>query len=942
MPRGSTTTKRLRGTAATLANTSNDSSIVSASKRTRKQKNNGRINGHAKNPHNNSTSTSPPSTPQSASDRYEQYLGLNDKKMDIMMDSDLVRTDSASYSDSSSESYQNASETPIPENYRQIDVNATKNLAVHRDLGHLSFAITILRSCPLSDTLAILIVLLQIPPTFLSIIQLLFVTLTFVPSTSVATSGLSNPEFLQGTIGTPTLTTILFLDFAVLLIWLFFWTPMQEMALDMAQAVIAITLGGASSYKGAGIKIFFWCFGIIGASHFFRNGSMKNQSFREIISSNYYTTSDLDDPIGPVIRSNGKKYGLIRVVLAVHILTQGVVRYVWDFYIRKYNQEIPTTFFRSTKIENLEMDLSSVSPMSPTRESEEITPLENSQAKFKSDNLSKGCASARNRQPLWAALASTKIVMVKEYETSHAAAESAGANTSRMNNLGSAPFSSEKDKIWITYVGSDEIFFSTSFFSAFCPCNQDEAAILENSTTEKLKPFYIKVNNASWQPIKIYTMTEAAQKPGPSTRWSGVIFGLSPMSNYNFDFISTVDKSVIFSTSVRTLQSPISELGISYNAKNVTHTSSPYPALKTSIAQVGKKLEEDRQRQKSSRKELRAKINSVRKEFERLLTSIASTGGNDDKMRQKIQQSTLHMKQADEATTILVTQIGNIDSIPANETSLYSESKNEIQLQREKHKNIDSEINSYKQNAEREIQALKSDLLNLKQKSESRNQRLNILKAKYESVLDANSKGLDEAQRRESEREVKRKDRAKIQAFYTERLQSINSEIFEGQAAHQTVAAAIETLFQVQQDIYSGHSPTLSSRNSSGLGGDSVSINSSIKPGSYPWTVPVNCSNSFSGSSVLPLTSTTMPSLKQGNRNRGRSSSMLSNVSKFTQYSDDGPLLSFLGKKLLGWEDTIEDLKFNSGSANESKYGAGSTPDVKSPILVTGEVASNI
>lgn len=864
-------------------------------------------------------------------------MGLNDKGVDDKMNSALGRIDSASFSDSSLESYQNAPE--MPENHRQIDVNATKNLAVHRDLGHLSFAITILRSCPLSDTLAILIVLLQIPPTFLSVIQLLFATLTFVPSTSVATSGFTYSDILQGKMSSPTFTTILFLDFAVLLVWLFLWTPLQEVALDMAQAVIAITLGGANSCRGAGIKNIFWCFGIIGASHFFRTGSLKNQSF---ISSNFSSTSNLNDPIGPVIRSNGKKYGLIRLVLGIHILTQGVVQYVWDFFARRYHYDIPSTNFGHPEAGKLAINLSSDMSIPQIKEVEPSSTLKINRTDPKAEMETKDCTLARNRQPLWAALASTKIVMVKEYETSHAAAESAGANATRMNNLGSAPFSSEKDKIWITYVGSDEIFFSTSFLSTCQPNDQDESTILGDSTIDDSKPFYVKVNNTTWQPIKIFTMTEPAQESGPSTRWSGVVFGLAPLSNYNLDFISTVDKSSIFSTSVRTLHSPISEDGILFNAKNGTGSSSPYPALKISIAQVSRKLEEDRQRQKSSRKELRAKLNSVRKEFERLLTSIASTGGNDDKMRQKVQQSTLHMKQADEATTILITEIGTIDSIPTDETSSYSESKNEIQSQREKHKNTFSEFNNRKQSAEREIQALKLDLSNLKQKSETRNQRLTILKAKYESILDANAKGFDEAQRRESEREIKRNDRAKIQAFYTERLQSINSQIFEVQVALQAIATAVETLLQVQKDIYPGHSPTLSSRNSSGIGGDSGSLNSSIKPGNYPWTALVNCSNAFSGPNVLHLTNITVPPLKSGNRNRDRSSSLLSNVSKFTQSSDDGPLLSFVGNKVLGWEDTIDDLKYSSESANGSGSGAGSIGELRSPVVVKSKVTSNV
>jgi len=111
-------------------------------------------------------------------------------------------------------------------------------------LEHLS---TVLSSLPLQDTIAILIVLLQIPPTFLSIVHLLFATLTFVPPSSTALSALSFPDILNGTLGTPSVATIFFVDAVVLLVWLFLWSPLQDIALDLAQTVIALTLGGGTN-----------------------------------------------------------------------------------------------------------------------------------------------------------------------------------------------------------------------------------------------------------------------------------------------------------------------------------------------------------------------------------------------------------------------------------------------------------------------------------------------------------------------------------------------------------------------------------------------------------------------------------------------------------------------------------------------------------------------
>ncbi|KIH91998.1 hypothetical protein SPBR_02928 [Sporothrix brasiliensis 5110] len=86
------------------------------------------------------------------------------------------------------------------ESYRRIDVNATKNANVHRDTGPLDLAMTILRSCPLYDTIAILIILMQLSPVVLSVVYMLFTVLTFVPPVTTS-SGLSLTEIFEGGLG---------------------------------------------------------------------------------------------------------------------------------------------------------------------------------------------------------------------------------------------------------------------------------------------------------------------------------------------------------------------------------------------------------------------------------------------------------------------------------------------------------------------------------------------------------------------------------------------------------------------------------------------------------------------------------------------------------------------------------------------------------------------
>lgn len=890
MPRGSTTIKRQRGSALQAdAKNENLAGTVITGLKARKKKTNAHVNRHDKIFMSIPSAPPPLTTPPPDMENFIRPSIFHDGIKDIRMELGHVSVDSASSSDKSSELYQNTSGIPMNENHRHIDVNATNNPGVHRDLSLLSFALTILRSCPLSDTLAILIVLLQIPPTFLSMIHLLFATLTFVPS-SVTGPGLGFTDILQGTTGEPSLTTILFLDLAVLLIWLFLWSPIQDIALDFAQAVIALTLGGGISDREASLKNILWCFGTIGASHIVRNSGVKDHGLSVFMRSNVSSTSEPDRQLNPSLRINRKRFGLLRSVLAIHILTQGVVRYIRDWYIRRENRDTMIKY-GDPEVGKQIIDSGSGLALSQATENGQLIPTETEATNITSKNKKKNCAQVRTRQPLWAALASTKIIMVKEYENSYTAAELAGTNATDMNNLGNAPFNSEMDKIWITYVGSDEIFFSTSSFSTYMTNDVNQILASESSTVDEPWPFYIKVNNTIWKLTKIYASKNSDRTPGSGKRWSGEISGLAPTSNYDCDFISTVDKSILFSTSIRTLQSPTTDIRNPSDNKIGDRSGSPSSTLKASIAQAGKKLEEDRQRQKNSRKEQRVKLNSARREFDRLISNVSSTGCNDEKLRQKLQQSTLHMKQADEAAAALVSQIEAIENVPNDKKSLYSESRSEILSQREKHKKFCSEFSSRKQIIEQELQSLRSELSSLQQKLETRKQRLSILNSKHEYIIDANAKGEDEEQRKECERKEKRRERANMKAFYNERLHSITAQIYEGQAAINTATTAIKISLQIQQDMYQKHSPT-SSQNLNGFG-DSMTFNLGSKTSNYPWNSTITHVNAKSGCGLSPVLSMATSSFKPDNRTKGCSLSVISDLSKFTQSSDDEPLMNF-------------------------------------------------
>lgn len=947
MPRGQPTAKRQAGV-ANQRDTRHENGIVTPGKRIApgKQKSNGHLNGHAKQPESNSSTPPLPATPPPANGHARQpQLADSQPAMDHKMAGPVRRPSFGAYSESSSsESYHNNTGLSVsPDNHRRIDVNATKNPAVHRDLGPLSLALTVLRSCPLYDTIAILIVLLQLPPTFLSLVHLLFATLTFVPPSTSTTSGLSFTDVFEGTLGTPSVATIVVVDLFVLMVWLFLWSPLQDVALDLAQTVIALTLGGGTSGKEAGFKNVLVCFGLIASSHFARNGNVKQSGFRAILSSTSSTglmgSSDPDDPLEPISHSGSKKgaHGWVRSILAIHILAQGVVRFVRDLYVQRNLREKRDT---STSISDPEAgktltDTASDTSNSITQPPENDSSISlNSTTNLNSKKKRKQSAQVRVRQPLWAALASTKIVMVKEYETSHTAAESAGTNATDINNLGNAPFNAEADRIWITYVGSDAVCFGTSYFPQHTPCSNIEERRIDSLGVDRSKPFFVRVNKTVWHATKIKAMINPEKFAGQDVRWSGEIFGLAPATDFECEFVSTVDDTVLFSSSVWTMAPPSADTsaGLSPNPQVPRRPGSPTTTLKTSIASSELKLTEERNRQKRERKELRAKVNAIKKEIDKLANSISSSGGNDDRVKQKIQQNNLHQKQAEDALVTLTAEIKALEVIPLDDAAQYSSSKSEYKSQTEKHKHFRSEANNIKQNAERDLSNLNNELTNIQQKKERSQARVTKLASEHERITDANARGLDEAQRKESARQANHGERAKLERIYVDRLHGINAQAADQTTALQLMYNEIDRM--QRQEMYATASPTSSVPSlhaNNGFGSDMMVDHSNT---TYPWNAAMqNPGNMYTPVPYGPPPP--MPMQAPGPRTRGRSSSMLSNLSGFTQSDDDisAQMHPFqMGQAAWGNYDQQRHGSTGSGS------GAGSVGDPKSPVVGNGTV----
>ena len=465
--------------------------------------------------------------------------------------------------------------------HRKIDVNAAKNPMVH-DNSMLHLATTVLRSCPLGDTIAILIFLLSLHPTIVTVSNALFAVLTFITPTGV--SGSSLPlvfqDIFQGFGGTPSLATIFLTDVIGLVLWMVMWTPVQTLSIELAQAVVATTIGGGTASKKKGTDRTLLCMSIVTASHVARNQWLPTRAlgfdWSAILSSIPYVSKEPLDFSRHEFMPARSPGGWFRILIALHILVQGLVHVARRWYQkREYSQAISVSKKADPEVTAGSPNrmtpkvLSEVSSSSTTALQDNVSrplvplPKEQRDKVLSGKKKRKQCMSVRSQQPLWAAIAHTKVQVLREYEQSHNQSEVAVSGATDIKNLGNAPFELEEECVWISNVLPTSFRFDTSFLPGV---DIDEAELSNINVTaagvDRSKPLYVRVNDTDWSSTAI----EANGKPDEDAhvRWTGEVFGLTPSSSYKCSFVLSEDGVEIHSAIITTPPSLNIERGMSF------------------------------------------------------------------------------------------------------------------------------------------------------------------------------------------------------------------------------------------------------------------------------------------------------------------------------------------------------------------------------------------
>lgn len=961
---------------------------MSPAKRNAGRKSNGQLDGSARSADHSAGHAGPSSSPPLLPLHTPQANGSSPKNSSDAIDthaSDVTRRDSlGTYSETSSDSYQSQpganGGAVVESGHRQIDVNAMKNGDVHKDSGPLEMAVTVVKSLPMQDTLAILIILMHVPYMSLSLIYAFFALVTFVPPVTTRTGmNINLAEILDSHSHTLNLVTLVCIDFFFFLVWVFLWQPIQDGILEFAKPVIAITLGGGTNAKDGTSRGVTTCFTWILLHQIIRATRPHWAKLTRHLPEDWPLPTLLTQSFDPKSIAYDKRstHGWIQSILAMHILTQGIVRYVREWYLKreKYNTTSGQSDPEAGKSSSLGgssgllgsglnssqpadssndaglsgVDVETAASHPPATATPSVTKKKRKQN-----------AQVRLQQPLWAAVASTKIVVMKEMEMSKSTGLK-GRDTIHTNE--GVAFDKQNRQIWISYIGSDEVCFNTGYFP-------DSTTDLPQQTSrsnghakatlplgvDSSKPFYVRINNAFWQPTRIFPIGEVAGGSGveddkaeveeaKGSRWTGDIYGLRPASKYVCEFVDIRTGDIIFSTSIRTVKETLREddpISPVFPPSQQLRPDSPSTILRTSIAASEAKLAEERSRLRTLRKDLKAKINAVRKDYELVDNQLSSAGGNDEKHKQKIRQQETQKAQADRDTDGLGEELKNFDTAP----ELSDRKKKVEKLYGAEKKVYDGEQKSFKKHKSTLDGEVKTKELEMSSLNTRRNKiatRIARVETELDNITDANARGLGEAERRKQQRALWLNNAASIEHNYNERL----GNGFNGNGTKMEQLRLMQAQMQTY-NMYLGPANGMSVDD--GAASASGELGQSTFPSPPAWNpnpslqphFPTGMWTGSSSDLIPPITAPsthpsplawqpppTAPAFEpRAIKSRGRSSSMLSDVSGFTEPSDDGSLKSppvSLRRPGVGFS------RRNGTSGSSASSGSASISDPVSP-----------
>jgi hypothetical protein len=323
-------------------------------------------------------------------------------------------------------------------------------------------------------------------------------------------------------------------------------------------------------------------------------------------------------------------------------------------------------------------------------------------------------------------------------------------------------------------------------------------------------------------------------------------------------------------------------------------------------------------------------LTNLQKEVDSLHSRLSSNGGNDERQRQKVRQLEQSMQQAKVKESEIMAEIEDMGEIPADELQQSKQKRASWKQERNHLAASRKDYDECKASADRELSQIKADIAALLQKR----QKLEHKAAKYSEQHVRLSSETNQSQEEQSRRRAKRDEELRSRGQIERRCidQTAMME-HEEQSYLNAAAKAVEMSRHLEElfnkNIQQQSMPTTPEGPLPGTTRTSGLQHHNTFPGAQPsYQFPTM----MHGFPEVAYHSNPTSMFREGGR--GRSSSMLSGVSGFTDELDDYPLpaYSVVYPMTNGVHSNRECRKSSAGSGSSSSAsGTSSVMDPMSP-----------
>lgn len=767
---------------------------------------------------------------------------------------------------------------------------------------------TVITAWSMLDTIAILLVLMQLPSTVLTLVNVVFAFLTLgSPPTGWSKSSIASAsEWLQSHGGNPSILTMALLDLVFLGLWCV--APFgRNLFLAFAQAVVAISLGGCSTIQPGNISALL-SVGIVCCQHYL--GTEYCRTSLEWLSWTLSLATSRTS-IGPVrfedylsllhvTSDNDRSWP--RALLELHIVTQGIIRIIRRAFMRQSSTKSVarrqavddhnhaatiSTEITAEGAQNISTDGRHPGPSPASRDAKEKSVSTGKRRRRQATYV-------RSQQPFWAAIASTKVTVSREIEQSQASRDAFEAGSEGVEYLGSASNHCIDDSVWVSDVLDTEIWFSALIFlskaapgsSAAVESFEDETALASGVSGAIM----VRVNGANWGPTSVVS---GGLHEGKAVM-TGKVFGLGSLTNYRIEFVRARDQAILFSVSLLTRPDAHLEQFTSMNQRShadkptdcstsasrddALRPMSPTSTLQKSIAAAEVSLADHRSRSKKTKKDHKASTNSLRKEVDLIDSRLSSVGGNDERQRQRQIQYRQNIKQAEESIANTTSELDELGEIPDEERKAAAESKARWLAKSKAHQEAQDELDATKSERNRQAQAVRAENTQQTQKHERLAGRLKKLTAQRDNLVAAQLQETKDQKRRDQTRFSEMVARADVERSYNANISRLEAQ---RQGVLDQIAQYEHQITLLESNI---HSDTGAQPMASYLPSSHPLPHTNTNPISRPFTTappPGFASNPQPGYQQHSVGASPVHARRSSliAKNRGRSSSMLSTVS---------------------------------------------------------------